>query len=635
MFNFKSILARCIRSAKKSYFHTQLQICQSDVNKTWNILNELLKNRSDSALPSDVNINGHSITDIKSIAQEFNKYFSEIGTTLASKINTSQNSSYKHYLTEHFPCTFTFKNVTEEDIVNIFNDLHSKKSSGHDSISAKLLKQLQPTLIKSLVIIINQCSGIFPDQLKLAKVIPVFKKGNKKLLENYRPISILPSISKIFEKVVFNQLTGYLESNNLLHPNQYGFRKKCSTEHAILHLTDRIISEMDQCKTPITFFLDLSKAFDTLDTEILIKKLKYYGVMDTSLKWFESYLTNRKQYVEYNNTKSTILDINTGVPQGSILGPLLFIIYTNDIKNISDSFEKIFYADDTSLLNTLINLNKQEDIKELEKQLDSVYEWLTVNKLTLNISKTKFMIFSSKNKNINIPNIVLNNQPIENVSEFSFLGVTLSEHMSWRNHTDKISNKINRIVGLLHRLKHFLPLVTLKTLYYSLIFPHFNYGSIAWGSDTSRLFKIQKKAIRAITNSKYNAHTDPLFKSLNILKIDDLIKVNTLKFYFKLIHNDLPPYFNSITVNSRSELHDYNTRNKDRIHINATSHKFAENCIRNQIPIILNETPSIVLQKVYTHSYKGFVNYAKNFTLQLYQTECHIDNCFVCSNSGY
>ena len=146
-----------------------------------------------------------------------------------------------------------------------------------------------------------------------------------------------------------------------------------------------------------------------------------------------------------------VLDINTGVPQGSLLGPLLFIIYTDDIINVSDFFEKIFYADDTSVLNTLINLNIQEDIKELEKQLDRVYEWLTVNKLTLNISKTKFMIFSPKNKNIIVPNIVINNQPIENVSEFSFLGVTLSEHMSWRNHTDKISNKINRIVGLLHR----------------------------------------------------------------------------------------------------------------------------------------------------------------------------------------
>ena len=199
-------------------------------------------------------------------------------------------------------------------------------------------------------------NGVFPDKLKIAKVIPIFKKGDNTLTSNYRPISLLPVISKVIENIIYNQLSLYFESSKLFSDSQYGFRPNHSTEHATLELTDRITSAMDNIDVPIGIFLDLSKAFDTVDHAILLKKLEHYGVEGIPLQLLQNYLTNRKQYVKLHEVKSYVLPIHTGVPQGSILGPLLFIIYINDFAGASDIFDFICYADDTTLFSTLNKL---------------------------------------------------------------------------------------------------------------------------------------------------------------------------------------------------------------------------------------------------------------------------------------
>ena len=335
---------------------------------------------------------------------------------------------------------------------------------------------------------------IFPLLTLNAKVVPLHKKDDKMKLDNYRPISLLSSISKVFEKVVFNQLTEYFKLNNLLFEGQYGFRDKHSTELATVELMDRVITALEEKRLPISIFMDLSKAFDTLDHKILLSKLQYYGVTGTALNWFNNYLSNRSQYVEINCISSDVKNIDTGVPQGSILGPLLFLIYMNDIPKVSKIFKFILYADDTTLFSTIefsVPIERSNVNQMLNYELSLVCEWLNVNKLSLNINKTKFMVFHPYQKEVLhlTPCLKIADTVIENVNEFNFLGVHLDSHMTWKSHTDKLALKLSKYTGILNKLKHYLPSYILRTLYFTLIHSHLNYAILTWGYKCNRLNK--------------------------------------------------------------------------------------------------------------------------------------------------
>ena len=274
--------------------------------------------------------------------------------------------------------------------------------------------------------------------------------------------------------------------------HQYGFRPKHSTEYAALELIDRIITQLDKDEIPINIYLDLSKAFDTIDHIILIDKLKYYGVHGINLNLFSSYLENRKQYTEIDNIKSNMLSITTGVPQGSILGPLLFIIYINDFAQASQMFNFLIYADDTTLSSTLNVFSDNTHDRNLEslinEELVKINDWLKINKLSLNVVKSKFMIFQKKNTEI--LNLKIDNINIDQVKEFNFLGLIIDTNLNWKKHAEKISNACSKKIGILNKLKHILPLDIKKTLYNSLIVPHINYCIMAWGFESNRIIKL-------------------------------------------------------------------------------------------------------------------------------------------------
>ena len=407
---------------------------------------------------------------------------------------------------------------------------------------------------------------------------------------------------------------------------------------AAMEFTDRIFNHLDNKKTPLAIFIDLSKAFDTIDHSILLDKLKYYGIKGTALKWFTSYLSQRTQYVQYRDKSSSKSTITTGVPQGSILGPLLFIIYINDLRHVSDKFKCIIYADDTTLDEPICSFKNQTNtpLKQLEdsinNELEKIVEWLALNKLSLNAKKTKMMLFHYKQRNIKnqIPKLKINGIAIERVKEFNFLGVTIDENMTWKAHTQKVANKIAQVIGTLKRLKHFLPQNILKTLYCSLILPHLNYGIILWGRKPKRINKLQKWAVRQVTNAKYNSHTEPIMKRLKLLKVNDLYNLAALKLFHKYENNDLPSYFTNIFA-SQIAPHEYNTRHKNSSHQKSNTIS-ASHSPRYCVPRVVETIPDYLTSTVKMVKLPTFSNTTKKYFISNYKYSCPIYNCYICNN---
>ena len=637
---YKCLLKKAIRNAKIEYCATQFNNSKSNIRHTWSVVKEILnkcKNKRD--FPEHFTVNGTNISNAVDISNHFNDFFANVGNKLVKIIKPQKGENIDSYLKQNIISSFNFECIDVSTVQKIIKDLASKNSCGHDSISSKFLKRIEELVVKPLSLIINQplCTGIFPKKLKIAKVIPLFKKGDSHLFDNYRPISLLPAISKIFEKVVFQQTYEYFNKHNLLHTSQYGFRKKHSTELAALELTDQVTNYLDSGKLPISIFLDLSKAFDTLDHSILLHKLKYYGVDTVPLNWFKSYFEDRFQFVDYDGTKSNITSITTGVPQGSILGPLLFIIYINDIHEATDNFKAISYADDTNLTSplcyfspslTLNNISIQQISDNINTELNDIFVWLCVNKLALNVKKTKYMLFHYRQRDIGnlIPSLKINDEPVERVTEFDFLGLTIDETLSWQ----KISNKISRTLGIMGRLKKFLPINILILMYNSLVLPHLQFGLLTWGFKMGRLDKLQKRAVRIITCQKYNAHTEPLFKKLSLLKLNDLFRLNVLKLYYKFNNGLLPIYVASLFRYDTGNEH-YDLRNENILINPEARTRRGENCIRCYLPRLVNNTNQDILKKTSTHSYQGFAFYIKRNVISNYATSCTIANCYICS----
>ena len=634
---YNRILKQSIRLAKKSFYSKYFNDYKNNIKKTWNMINEIInKKKFSNSFPKQFLINDNLESDPKTIAQQFNNYFVEIGPKLASSIKNNDHGTYKDYLNNPIQQTFLFNSINKSEIIKTIDNLKPKTSYGIDRLSNKLLKQCKQELAYPIMLLFNKSvqTCVFPNKLKIARVLPIFKKNENFKFENYRPISILPSVSKVFEKIMHTQISEYFMKSKLFYQSQYGFRTCHSTEYAVLEVVERIITTMDKNLIPLNIYLDLSKAFDTLDHEILLYKLKYYGFHSEALDFMKSYLLNRKQYVEFEDVSSDLMPLTVGVPQGSILGPLLFIIYINDLVYATAQFHPVIYADDSTLMATLNSFGETDLEANVNSELVKISNWLNLNKLSLNTAKTKAMVFHTAQREVCKPHLKIENHTIEFVDSFNLLGIVIDSKLKWGHHIDNISKKISRTSGIINKLKNFIPLNAILDIYNSLILSYINYGLLIWSGKGNKVSKLQKKAIRYMTRSKHNAHTSGLFKALNLLKYDDLCVLHDYKFIYRAENGKLPIYFMSLIHSLKNPSQNYTTRQNFKYSQPLIKHEFAKHSITYRYPKQFNTMSLNIKEKISTHSFDGFKKYIKTITISSYSDHCSLPTCFVCGRNG-
>ena len=573
---YRNILTTVIREAENKYYTETLKSNASNNRKTWDAINGLMGRCRKSKLPPHLTFDGESTTDNKKIANGFNTYFSDVAEQLAQN-STPSARSFREFLPEPLHHSMYLSPTSAGEVLEIIKNLKST-SPGYDDIHPKVVKECAEIIAPFFVHIINRSfeDGTFPSQLKVSKIIPVFKKGIDTLPYNYRPISMLTTFSKIFEKVMVKRLRDYLTHYDILTNNQFGFRTGYSTDLAIHKLCQSIYNTLDNKKYQITLFCDLAKAFDTISHTILLEKLSIYGVRGTANKLFESYLCDRRQYVSINNHVSSLTTISHGVPQGSVLGPLLFLVYINDIVRCSTKLNFLLFADDTTIYVSGQDLRELEDI--VNSELVHVYNWINSNKLTLNVDKTHYMLSHNRTRSqtTNIT-IKVNNLEVHRVREIKFLGVIIDDTLRWKAHIDFIKLKICKLIGIIYTIRKKLNPNNIRQVYMSLAYPHLHYCAAIWGGACSTyllgLFVTQKKLLRIMYfGSKYE-HTDPYFRNNCLLKLDDIIVYTTCNFVYNALHNS------PVDIEYSRTHHGIDTRTRHELRLPRCRTSHAQQCV--------------------------------------------------------
>lgn len=538
--SFRNILNNTIKFNKKLHYEKLFQSNINNMKGTWHNIKELINKKNDLKT-SPLIINNEVIHESKDIATAFNEYFTNL-----FNIPSQIDPTLKKYLGSPNVSSCFFEPTNSIEILHITNSLSNSNSSDFHNLSNKTIKTIMPSICHILTLLFNKSilSGTFPDCLKIAKIIPIHKSGSHTDTANYRPISLISIFSKIFEKIIKSRLTSFFDKYKIITDNQYGFRKGLSTELALLKLHNNIIYNMNKNNHNLLVFIDFSKAFDSVHHEILFLKLEHYGIRGTPLNLIKSYLTNRTQYVKIENEISTNLPVISGVPQGSVLGPLLFIIFLNDIINASSDSKLVIYADDCTLYSNSPNLDKL--LHHSEQYLLNIDKWSMLNKLIINLKKTKFMI-TSWNRNFSTENVQLNlnGNPITRVDTFKLLGVVFDAKLNFKDHVNHILTKVNINLGVIYKIKKNLNQNAKKALYYALFYSHFYYGNLIWGNTNrtiiQNLYSTQRKIVNALFKAPNQISNTNIFNNNRILTIYEINSYKACLLIFKITHNIIKP----------------------------------------------------------------------------------------------
>ena len=622
--DYRNLLKKIKRNCRQQFYLEKCTELKNNTKKMWQLVNSVIHKTQDKrCIVNCLSINNLKSVCSKDIVNEFAKYFSNIGRQYANNINPS-NTSIDEYIAKipRNSKTMCLYPTTESEIGNIIDSLVNKQSSGWDGISNKLLKSLRNELLEPLNIVFNRSisEGIFPSSMKLSHVTPLYKSGKKDSNTNYRPISLLITVSKVLEKIIYKRTYNFLVSTNQLYQSQYGFRKKHSCEHAIQELVGNVLKGFENKEYTAAIFLDLSKAFDTLEHSVLLKKLETYGIRGLALEWYRSYLSNRSLSVKCQcgepskNEVSIEYEIDYGVPQGSCLGPLLFLAFCNDLPLNLTECNGILFADDTTIYKKHRNLNYL--MWAMSEELKRLMDWFKANKLTLNLKKSVTVLFTEKNTHHPFT-IEIDGVKLPTVESTKFLGVWIDSNLNWQTHMSKLMVKLKQNVNLLKTGKNFLNIHAKKLVYFSHWQSHLTYGMSIWGNlikknVLSKIEKLQENCIRLISSKKSS-------QELRILTVTDLIKHENLKFGFKLKEHLLPPKVIETAVldqkgNSLRKRHGYKTRNKTLINLPIAKNKKYLDSVFCQgtyefslLPAELKKIPNLCM----------FVKKLKNYLLEM------------------
>ena len=533
---------------KRSNFHqTRFAKLKGDLKGTWKLINSLI-GKSKKSQKIVLEINKKVETDTQTIASHFNTYFSNVAKNMRKEMSQSPHSFTAYMPARHADNSMYLFPTSIEEIKLVIGKLKLKFSSGLDRIPTIILKHLPDNILEIMGNLINLSlqKGIFPNIYKSAKVVPIFKnKGSRKMVDQYRPISLINSMSKVIEKIIYKRLANFLNKNNFFSSKQFGFRKRMSTSHAISLLVNTVTKNMNKKTKTLGIFLDLSRAFDLVDHDILLKKLNHYGVRGIANNWFRSYLSNRSQQVEIDGTLSNnICEMLFGTPQGSILAPLLFLVFINDLSNCLNYSEPLLFADDSNIL--ISHTNCHELISMGNQELVNIQNYLNANKLSLNADKTKAMIFRTNNTRIppNLADLKIGHEVVEMVSNQKFLGIMINHKLSWKTHMQTIKSKLRRNTAVCCKIKKQLDKNAFLNLYHSMMECHLRYGIDSWCfGNTTMQTSIQRSCNRFLKialKTTDQVQLESRMEENKILSLDQLLFLEISISMFKIYNYTFP-----------------------------------------------------------------------------------------------
>src|SRR2546425_2853098 len=590
------------KSTKINYYMNLLNVKISSSKKIWENLNSFMGNKGNSRKCNDIEklFYNNTMYDNKlDIANLLNQYLVNVGATLANNLPTVA-IDFKSFLGPSIQNSIFVDQITTAEVCKVISSMTGGTAAGDDGFNLELVKSNAPIFAHPLTYIYNLSlyTGIVPIRFKIAKVIPIFKKDDEKIPSNYRPISLLSVFNKILEKLISKRLYNFLDHENFFYKYQFGFRKNHNTSLAVLEITDFCYENLDNNKFVLGLFIDIQKAFDAIDIDILLYKLYHYGVRGVMFEWIKNYLHDRSQYTYVNGVKSNVNNISYGVPQGSVLGPLLFLIYVNDIQRATTETVPKMFADDT---NAFIVADNLIDLQyKTNACLSDLNLWCLANKLTINLDKTNYTVFSPKKRAISDTiTLYVGNVQIKYTACCKYLGICIDFNLDWQEHINYTYKKLLKFCGIFYKIRDLLPFPCLKMLYFSFVYTNLIYGieiyANTYNSYLQKLSILNNKIIRILFSKHTRTHVKDLYLIIDSLPLIKLHEFFILKFVHKCLFNPvkLPSAFSDYFSFSKLTIN-YNSRRQHDLYIKQSNSNFGRKCLKTRASALWNKLPNEV-----------------------------------------